>query len=104
MNEHVSGSIAEIGADLAALRGDVAKLADALRGTLDQQAKSAGNGVSDALADASGRVAHAAGDVQKGARAASAEVGASIERNPLTAMLIALAAGVAIGALGRSHG
>lgn len=103
MNDQVSGSMSDIGADLAALRRDVADLAVAVRATAEIQTQAAGARVSDAVGDARNGIAQAASEARKSASAASAEVGASIERNPLTAMLIALGAGVVIGAMSRSH-
>lgn len=104
MTDHVAGSVAEIRADLAALRRDIAHLAETMRGTVELQAQAAGIRVSDAVGDARSKIANAAGDAQKNVKAARAEFGGSIERNPLTAVVIALGVGMVIGSLGRSHG
>lgn len=103
MTNTISGPAADIGADLAALRRDVAHLAETMRGVLETQTEAAGLRVSDAVGDARSRISNAAGDAQKNVKAAGSEIGASIERNPLTAMLIALGVGMVIGSLGRSH-
>ena len=104
MTDHVSGSVAEIGADLAALRRDIAHLAEAIRGTAEHQAQAAGIRVSDAVEDVRSKVSNAAEDARNNVKAAGAQFGGGIERNPLTAMLIALGVGVVIGSLGRSRG
>lgn len=103
MTNTIAGSAADIGADLAALRRDVAHLAETMRGVLETQTEAAGLRVSDAVGDARSRISNAACDAQKNVTAAGGEIGASIERNPLTAMLIALGVGMVIGSLGRSH-
>jgi ElaB/YqjD/DUF883 family membrane-anchored ribosome-binding protein len=104
MTNTIAGSAAEIGADLAALRRDVSHLAETMRGVLESQTEAAGLRVSDAVGDARSRISNAAGDAQKNVKAAGGEIGASIERNPLTAMLIALGVGMVLGSLGRSRG
>jgi ElaB/YqjD/DUF883 family membrane-anchored ribosome-binding protein len=103
MTNTIPGSAADIGADLAALRRDVAHLAETMRGVLETQTEAAGLRVSDAVGDTRSRISNAACDAQKNVKAAGGEIGASIERNPLTAMLIALGVGMVIGSLGRSH-
>jgi ElaB/YqjD/DUF883 family membrane-anchored ribosome-binding protein len=102
-NNTIAGS-AEIGADLAALRRDVAHLAETMRSVLETQTEAASLRVSDAVGNASSRISNAAGDAQKNVKAAGGEIGASIERNPLTAMLIAMGVGIIIGSMGRSRG
>ena len=103
MTNNVAGSAAEIAVDLAALRCDIGHLTETMRDMVEHQARAAGNRVSDAVGDARSKISHAAGDAQKNVKAASAEFGGSIERNPLTAVLIALGVGMIIGFLGRSH-
>jgi ElaB/YqjD/DUF883 family membrane-anchored ribosome-binding protein len=93
MTDHVAGSVAEIGTDLTALRPDIAHLAETIRETVEYQTQAAGIRVSGAVGDARSKISDAAGDAQKNVKAASGEIGASIERNPLTAMLIALGVG-----------
>ncbi|MCI4678941.1 hypothetical protein K9U39_08785 [Rhodoblastus acidophilus] len=103
MTNNVAGSVAEIGADLAALRRDIAHLAETMRGTAEHRAQAAGIQVSDAVEDARSKISNAAGDAQKSVKAASSQFWGGIERNPLTAVLIALGVGIVIGSLGRSH-
>jgi len=104
MTNNVEGPVAEVGAELAALRRDIAHLAETILGMAEHQTQAAGIRVSDAVGDARSKISNAAGDAKKNVKAASAEFGGSIERNPLTAVLIALGVGMVIGLLGRSRG
>jgi len=93
MTDHVAGSIAEIGADLAALRRDVAHLADTMRAAAERQAQIAGIRASDAV-----------GDARNNIKAVRAQFESGVEHHPLTAMLIALGVGLVIGSLGTTRG
>ena len=104
MTANVEGAATDIAADFAALRRDIAELAEAMRGLLAQQTQAAGARVYNATEGARDKIAQATGDASKSAQAAGDEIAACIERNPLTAILIALGLGLFIGALGRSRG
>ncbi|MCW2318953.1 ElaB/YqjD/DUF883 family membrane-anchored ribosome-binding protein [Rhodoblastus acidophilus] len=104
MKSNVENVATEIATDFAALQRDIVNLTDAVRGLLDQQTQTARERVSDAADGVKDKVARAAGDVQKGAVAAGDEIAASIERNPLTAILIAVGLGLLVGMISRSHG
>jgi ElaB/YqjD/DUF883 family membrane-anchored ribosome-binding protein len=97
MTDNVEGVTADIGTDLAALRRDIAHLAEAVRGLAAVQTHAAGVRLSDAMGDAKSKISNAAEDAQKNVRAASGEIEAAIDRNPLTAVLIALGVGMFIG-------
>jgi ElaB/YqjD/DUF883 family membrane-anchored ribosome-binding protein len=72
----------DLTADLAALRQEVARLA----------------------ATVSDLVQHQMADAQENVRAARGQIEASIERNPMTAVLIAFGIGMLISRMNRSRG
>ena len=93
----------DLSADLAALRRDVARLADTMGELVHHQTQAAGHRVSEAVGDAREKIVSAADDAKNGVRAASGEITASIERNPLTAVLIAFGIGMSLGMISRSR-
>lgn len=104
MTANVERVTADIAADFAALRRDISHLTEALRGLVDQQTQTAGARVSGAAEGVKDRLADAAGDARNGAVAAGDEIAASIERNPLTAILVALGLGLLVGMISRPRG
>ena len=104
MTGTVESATTDIAADFTALRRDIVHLTEALRGLVDHQTRMAGARVSDAAEGVTDRVAQAAGDARKGALATGDEIAACIERNPLTAILVALGLGMFIGMIGRPRG
>ena len=104
MTQNAESATGDITADLAALREDVTRLAETLNGLVQHQTQAAGTHLSDAVSDARDKIASAAADAQERILAAKSEIEASIERNPLTAVLIALGIGVSIGWFSRSRG
>jgi ElaB/YqjD/DUF883 family membrane-anchored ribosome-binding protein len=104
MSKNSEGASGDVTADLAAIREDVARLAETISKLLQRQTQAAGLGVSDAVGDARDRFASTAADAGNRARAASGEIEASIERNPLTAVLIAFGIGMWLGMMSRSRG
>ena len=104
MSRSADDSPGDITADLAALRRDVARLAETMSTLAQQQAQAAGHRVSEAVGDARDKIASTAADAQDRVRAATGEIEACIERNPLMAVLIALGVGVSLGLLTRSRG
>jgi ElaB/YqjD/DUF883 family membrane-anchored ribosome-binding protein len=104
MTAYVDNVAKEIAADFAVLRRDIAHLTEALRGLVDAQTQTAGARVSEAADGVKDRLAQAAGDARKGAEVAGDQVAASIGRNPITAILIALGLGLLVGLFGRSRG
>ena len=104
MTDNVEGATADIGTDLAALRRDIAHLAEAIRGLVAVQTQAAGVRLSDTIGDAKSKISNAADDAQDNVRAVSGEIEAAIDRNPLTAVLIALGVGMFIGLISRSRG
>lgn len=93
----------DVAADLAALRQDVARLAESMTALMQGQAQGAAQRVSDMVDDAKARVTNTAADVKSRVNAAGGEIEASIERNPMTAMLISFGVGMALGLMSRSR-
>ena len=93
----------DILADLAALREDVARLAGTL-GELAQHGKqSASEQISDVVAGAQDKFADTAGRAQTRLGSVGADLEASVERNPLTAVAIAFAVGMGFGVMSRTR-
>ncbi|MBB4200336.1 hypothetical protein CCR94_15280 [Rhodoblastus sphagnicola] len=104
MTGNIDSVAKEIAADFAVLQRDIAHLTESLRKFLDHRAQTAGAQVSDAAEGVKEKIAEAAGDARKGAESAGEEIAASIGRNPLTAILIALGLGLFVGLISRSRG
>jgi ElaB/YqjD/DUF883 family membrane-anchored ribosome-binding protein len=104
MTGNVESATTDIAEDFAALRHDIVRLTEALRGLLDRQTQTAGARVSDAAQGVTDKITQAAGDAQKGAQATGDEIAACIGRNPFTAILAALGLGLLIGMIGRPRG
>lgn len=89
--------------DYAALRDDISKLSETVAKLVAKQTEDAGAKVKDAMESARTVMADTASKAQDRAMTAGAEIEASIERNPYSAVLIALGVGVALGLLNRSR-
>ncbi len=103
-----------LAADLAALRADVARLTETMSTLAQNQAGHASAAVSESMEKARVVLDEAiealtqtgrdlANEASGRLRNMGTEVGASIERNPLTAVMIAAALGLVIGMLGRDR-
>jgi len=104
MTENVNKNFArDLAADLAALRNDVARLAETMSELVQHQTQAAGFRVSEVVGDAKDRIASTAADARNRVCAASGEIEASIELNPLTAVLIAFGIGMLLGVVRRSR-
>lgn len=103
MTKNAEIAAGDLTADLAALRGDLARLTETMSELVQHQTQAAGLRVSEAVGGARDKIASTAADAQNRVRAASGEIEASIERNPLTAVLIALGIGVSLGMLSRAR-
>jgi ElaB/YqjD/DUF883 family membrane-anchored ribosome-binding protein len=104
MTTNAEGTAGDFAADLAALRQDVARLAETMSGLVQHQTQAAGHRVSAAVGDAREKIAGTAAGAQNRICAAGSAVEASIERNPLTAVLIAFGVGALLALLSRPHG
>lgn len=99
-DQKISGASADLAADLTALREDIAKISTSLIDLLHQKATT---GVLDAVDGARQRFSDKAAEAQTKVSSMSADVEATIERNPLAAVVIAALAGFLIGLLTRPH-
>ncbi len=103
MTNNVENATADIGADLAALRGDVARLAERI-GELAQHGKHAARiHFTDAFGEAQDKIGKTAANAQSQLLAAGGDIEASIARNPLMAMAIAFGIGIGFGVMSRSR-
>jgi uncharacterized protein YjbJ (UPF0337 family)/ElaB/YqjD/DUF883 family membrane-anchored ribosome-binding protein len=94
-----------LGGDLAAslmtLQKDVARLAASMNVLLQHQTLAAGERLSKVVGDAEESVLGAASAAQDNICSATKKIESSIERNPVTAVLIALGIGLSIGIISR---
>lgn len=94
----------DLAADLAALRADVARLSDTMAAFVRDQADTAGAAMRGAVGDARDQLSQAAAQAQDRALGAAADLERRIEKNPLTAVLIAAGIGLALGMMSKSRG
>jgi ElaB/YqjD/DUF883 family membrane-anchored ribosome-binding protein len=101
--EATEAATQDFAADLAALRADIAKLTTAVANLVKAETSAATDTVFGAVDTARQKFADGAADAKDRLSGASSELEATIERNPLVAVLIALGAGLAIGLLSRGR-
>jgi ElaB/YqjD/DUF883 family membrane-anchored ribosome-binding protein len=87
--------------DLAALRQDVARLAETMSELLRHQTQAAGHRVFEAVGDARDKLSGTAADAQNRTGAARDALEAKVSRHPLTVTLVAFGVGVSLGLLSR---
>jgi ElaB/YqjD/DUF883 family membrane-anchored ribosome-binding protein len=92
----------DFAADLAALRDDVTKLTSSVSEFIRTQTAAASNTAFDTIDNARQKVSDTASKAQDRVSGASADLGKTIEQNPLMAVLVALMAGVLVGMLSRT--
>jgi ElaB/YqjD/DUF883 family membrane-anchored ribosome-binding protein len=108
MNHTTESAPSDIAADLTQLRADFSRLSESVAGLVKTQAQTAAGSLRDTVAAAGDRIAGKAADLGNSAvqltsgaedkvRSASHDIEASIERNPLTAVIIAAGIGMVIG-------
>jgi ElaB/YqjD/DUF883 family membrane-anchored ribosome-binding protein len=97
------GAAAEIATDLTALRADIAGLSEAIASLTRGRADAAGAAAKGAVGDARDQISQAADHVRGSAFGAAADLERRIERDPLTAVLIAAGIGMAIGMMTKSR-
>jgi ElaB/YqjD/DUF883 family membrane-anchored ribosome-binding protein len=86
----------DVGADLAAIREDLSHLSNTVAALLKQQGTAFKQEIADTAASTGEAVSAALAGVKPGLRHAGAAISADIERNPVTATLMAFAAGMAL--------
>ena len=87
---------ADVGADLTAIREDLTHLSGTVAALLKQQGNAITNDISETVASTSEAVSAAIVGIKPGLKRAGAAISADIERNPVTATLMAFAAGMAL--------
>jgi ElaB/YqjD/DUF883 family membrane-anchored ribosome-binding protein len=92
----------DFGADLAALRDDVAKLTSSVSEFIRTQATATTNTFFDSVDNTRQKISDTASKAQDRMAGASKDLEMTIERNPLVAVLIAMMAGLFIGMFGGS--
>lgn len=103
MTKAPEGPAGDLSVDLAALRQEVAHLAETMRQLVPHQTQAGGSRVSSALEDVRDRIASTATDARSRVRAVGGDIEASFERHPLAVLLIAFGVGIALGMLSRGH-
>jgi ElaB/YqjD/DUF883 family membrane-anchored ribosome-binding protein len=93
----------DFAADLAALRDDIAKLTASVSALVRAQASATTDTVLGAVEQARRKLSEGAADAKDHVGTVGPDIEAAIERNPLTAVLVAMAAGLLIGILSRSR-
>ena len=100
----------DLSADFAALRDDLRKLTSVVSDLANDQADTTRSSVygavdraRDRFSGTAGRVVERASSATDRVRGAGAEIESRIEKNPLTAVMIAIVGGLVIGALSRSR-
>ena len=103
MTKSIEGTTEDAMAYLAALRQDIARLSESVSALLQNPAPGVAQHVSDAVEDAKAKFSSTAADVKSRMNGAGGEIEASIERHPLTAMLISFGVGMALGVMTRAR-
>jgi ElaB/YqjD/DUF883 family membrane-anchored ribosome-binding protein len=101
MTKMTEGTIEDTAAYLAALRRDIARLSESVSALLQNPGQGVAQQVSDAVDDAKAKFSSTAADVKSRMNGAGGEIEASIERHPLTAVLISFGVGMALGVMTR---
>jgi ElaB/YqjD/DUF883 family membrane-anchored ribosome-binding protein len=97
-------SAIDLSEELAALRADLGRLSDTMAGLVRSQATTAGAAMRGAMGDARDQLSQAASQAQDSAMGVAADLERRIEKNPLTAVLIAAGIGMALGMMNKSRG
>jgi ElaB/YqjD/DUF883 family membrane-anchored ribosome-binding protein len=97
MTRNLESAAEDFAADMASLRHDVARLAEAMSKLVQDQTQAAVSRVSAVAADTADNIASKAGDAQNRVRAGGREVEAVIGRNPVATVLVSLGVGTLVG-------
>jgi ElaB/YqjD/DUF883 family membrane-anchored ribosome-binding protein len=95
--KHIKDVSQDFAENFAALRDDVAKLTTSVTELLRSQASTTTGTVMEAVKDAGQKLSDSTTEAQNRLRGMGSDIEATIERNPLAAVLIALSAGLIIG-------
>jgi ElaB/YqjD/DUF883 family membrane-anchored ribosome-binding protein len=102
MTENAEGTAGDFAADLAAVRQDLARLAETMSKLVQQQAQAAGNRLFAAVDDAKEKIASS--NAKNRICAANSAVEACVEHHPLASVVGAFAIGMSLGLLSRMFG
>jgi ElaB/YqjD/DUF883 family membrane-anchored ribosome-binding protein len=102
-NKSVEEASQNLADDLAALRDDVRKLSLSVSELIRTQTEATANTVLGSVDRARQKISNTAGKTQDRVAEVSTDLEATIERNPLMAMLVALVAGIFVGFLSRGR-
>lgn len=100
--KHAQEATQDFSADLATLRDDIAKLTGTVSQLLRNRASSATDQAYGSFAQARDQLSERASGVREQVGSLGADVETKIERNPLTAVLIAAVAGLVLGLFSRA--
>jgi ElaB/YqjD/DUF883 family membrane-anchored ribosome-binding protein len=101
MTKPIEEATQDFTADLAALREDITKLTTSVAELVRAQATTTADSMFGAVDNARKKISDTASDAQDRFGALSSDFEGTIERNPLTAILVAIGAGILIGLLSR---
>lgn len=104
MTENIEGAVEGVTADLAALKHDLARLAETVAKLLQDQTQTVGSRVYEAVGDAREKLGSTATNAQSRISSAGRTMEAGIEHNAMAAVLIAFGVGISIGVLSRLRG
>jgi len=103
LNKTGEVAASDLSAGLAAFRADLARLSDTIVVLTRGQADAAGAAVKGAVGDARDQLSQAAIHAQDSALGAAANLERRVEKNLLTAVLIAAGIGMALGMMSKSR-
>jgi len=103
MTKHEDTVNTDILAGFEALRQDVAGLVAAMAEVARKEVGAAGARAEDMVEDAKKTAVQTGADINRRLTSVALEIEATIERNPLTAMLIAFGVGLAVAAIRRPN-
>jgi ElaB/YqjD/DUF883 family membrane-anchored ribosome-binding protein len=103
MTKPIEEATQDFTADLAALRDDITKLTQSVTDLVRAQATTTADSMLGAVDSARRKISDTATDAQDRVSAISSDLESTIERNPLTAIFVAIGAGILIGLLSRTR-
>ncbi len=103
MTKPIEEATQDFAADLAALREDITKLTQSVTDLVRSQATSTADSMLGAIDSTRRKISDTAADAQDRVSAISSDLESTIERNPLTAIFVAIGAGILVGLLSRTR-
>jgi ElaB/YqjD/DUF883 family membrane-anchored ribosome-binding protein len=103
MTKPIEEATQDFATDLAALREDITKLTMSVTELVRAQASTTADSMLGAVDTARRKISDTASDAQDRVASMSSDLESTIERNPLTAIFVAIGAGILIGLLSRTR-